>query len=256
MDEKTLLQRASELFVFQGRLIELASRGRAVFVGDTHGDLEASQTVVERYLDSETTLVFLGDYVDRGPHSLENMFFLLEQKLKYPEKIFLLQGNHEGWKYGAFSPADFWEGLDEERRARFAETLAQLPLAAVTPNGVVATHAGLPDVQALSEINHIEFGSAQWRAITWGDWQEVPGYYLGDRGSRPQYGEAYFREIMRRLEKKILIRGHQPHAPRYLFRARCLTIFTSSAYPVPRTVAVLSLSETISKADQLLIELL
>ncbi|MCS6936384.1 MAG: serine/threonine protein phosphatase [Candidatus Bipolaricaulota bacterium] len=255
MDERALLQQASELFRLQGQLIELPARGRAVFVGDTHGDWQASQIVVERYLDSETVLVFLGDYVDRGPHSLENILFLLEQKLKHPKNIFLLQGNHEGWKYAEFSPADFWQSLSQERRERFAETLAQLPLAASTPNGVLATHAALPDVQSLAEIRQIAPMSDHWRALTWGDWQEVPGYYLGDRGSRPQYGEAYFREIMRRFEKRVLIRGHQPHAPRYLFGARCVTIFTSSAYPLPRTVALLNLTDPIHKADQLSLEM-
>ncbi|MCS7198306.1 MAG: serine/threonine protein phosphatase [Candidatus Bipolaricaulota bacterium] len=256
MDERALLQGAFELFTSQGRLIELSSSGQVVFVGDTHGDYEASQLVVERYLDSETTLVFLGDYVDRGPQSLENILFLLEQKLKHPENIFLLQGNHEGWKFGEFSPADFWYELEEDRRRDFAEVLALLPFVVSTPNGVLAAHAGLPDVQTLSEINQIECGSAQWRAITWGDWQEVPGYYLGDWGSRPQYGEAYFREIMRRFDKKVLVRGHQPHAPRYLFGKRCLTLFTSSAYPVPRLVAILDLAESINKADQLILEMI
>jgi predicted MPP superfamily phosphohydrolase len=211
MDEQALLQRVSELFVAEGRLIELASCGRAVFAGDTHGDLEASQIVVERYLDSETTLVFLGDYVDRGPSSLENILFLLEQKLRHPKNIILLQGNHEGWKFGEFYPADFWEALDEDRRKNFAEVLAQLPWMVSAPNGVLAAHAGLPDVQTLREINEIEPGSERWRAITWGDWQEVSGYYLGDWGSRPQYGEAYFREIMRRLDKKNL--DSRPSAP-------------------------------------------
>jgi hypothetical protein len=256
MDELALLEAASQLCARQGRLIELASCGRAVFVGDTHGDLEASQIVVNRYLTPETTLVFLGDYVDRGPHSLENVLFLLEQKLQHPDNIVLLQGNHEGWKFGGFYPADFWEELDEDRRKIFAEVLALLPWMVSASNGVLAAHAGLPDVQTLREINEIEPGSERWRAITWGDWQEVSGYYLGDWGSRPQYGEAYFREIMRRLEKKILIRGHQPHAPRYLFGKRCLTLFTSSAYAVPRMVALVDLAEPIQKADQLTLEMI
>lgn len=256
MNEQELLEAVSQVCTRQGRLIELAASGRAVFVGDTHGDCEASQTVIARYLDAETTLVFLGDYVDRGPQSLENILFLLEQKLKHPDTLFLLQGNHEGWKFGEFSPADFWESLSEDRRKRFAETLALFPLVVSTSNGILATHAGLPDVQTLREINEIEPGAEQWRAITWGDWQEVSGYYLGDWGSRPQYGEAYFREIMRRLDKKILIRGHQPHAPRYLFGKRCLTLFTSSAYPVPRTVAIVDLAQPIEKADQLTLEMI
>lgn len=256
MSERELLHASAQLFARQGRLIELSSGGRAVFVGDTHGDYEASQIVVERYLDSETVLVFLGDYVDRGPQPLENILFLLDQKLKHPDNIFLLQGNHEGWKFGEFSPADFWYALDEERRRSFAETLALLPLVVSTPNGVLASHAGLPNVQTLGEINRIEPGDENWRAITWGDWQEVPGYYLGDWGSRPQYGEAYFREVMRRLDRKILVRGHQPHAPRYLFGKRCLTLFTSSAYPVPRTVAILDMTQPIEKADQLTLEMI
>jgi hypothetical protein len=256
MNEQELLERTLQLCGHEGRLIKLASCGRAVFVGDTHGDLEASQIVVNRYLTPETTLVFLGDYVDRGPHSLENVLFLLEQKLQHPDNIVLLQGNHEGWKFGGFYPADFWEELDEDRRKIFAEVLALLPWMVSTPNGVLAAHAGLPDVQTLREINEIEPGSERWRAITWGDWQEVSGYYLGDWGSRPQYGEAYFREIMRRLEKKILIRGHQPQAPRYLFDKRCLTLFTSSAYAVPRMVAIVDLAEPIQKADQLTLEMI
>jgi len=45
----------------QGRLIRLPEDRPVVFVGDTHGDLDATQRVLSRHSPSEETIVFLGD---------------------------------------------------------------------------------------------------------------------------------------------------------------------------------------------------
>jgi len=221
----------------EGNLLEPENPGRLVFVGDTHGDLEATRTVFERYFDHRTSLVFLGDYVDRGERSEDNVNYLLRKKVDHPDRVLLLQGNHEGLKYRKFGPVNFWNSLTPGEREKYLNLLAKLPLA-LSWNGLIATHGGLPDVSSLDEIDEIKGGEANWEKITWGDFNEVDGFVLGGGFGRPQLGKDYFDQAMSALEKDLLIRSHQPNVPTYLFEKRCITIFTSAAYGTNRRVAV------------------
>lgn len=251
--EKGLLRRAAELFRSEGRLIRLPPDRTAVFVGDTHGDSEASELVLSRFLRPDHVIVFLGDYVDRGPDSAGNLELLLRAKLECPGGVHLLMGNHEAWPLEPFTPADFWRRLSGEELREFGDLLAALPFAAHHPAGVLALHGALPDVERVEEIAGIELGSADWRKITWGDWVDAPGYVV-DPGAfgRPTFGKDYFEEIMGRLGLRVLVRSHQPFAPLYLFGDRCLTIFTSSAYGgTERTVAVLRPGRAVRSARDL-----
>jgi hypothetical protein len=255
---KDLLNEAEKKFALEPKLIRLVS-GKVVFVGDTHGDLEATERIIRRYLKPRNKLVFLGDYVDRGPASLENINLLLEQKIKHPDSLHLLMGNHEGYAVGSFHPADFWEALDAELRQRYSVVLSKLPLAVSAPNGIIALHGALPDVSRLEDIDRITPGSAEWHQITWGDWQERAGKSLGidPYTGRPQFGRGRFNEIMSRLGKNVLIRSHQPDAPPTMYGRRCLTIFTSSAYRhyvSKRTIALVDLKKPVKSADDVKIE--
>ncbi len=78
MVKETLFRKVEEILGKETRLIHLPPRGRVVFVGDTHGDLDATREVVRRYLKEPYRIVFLGDYVDRGNQSEENIHFLLD----------------------------------------------------------------------------------------------------------------------------------------------------------------------------------
>lgn len=253
-----LLDRAEERFEKEAKLIWLES-GKVIFVGDTHGDLEATEKVVERYLKPGNRLVFLGDYVDRGPSSLENINFLLQQKLEHPDSLFLLMGNHEGYEVVGFSPADFWESLDTDLRQRYAEVLTKLPLVVSTSNGIIALHGVLPDVSILEDIDGIELGGNEWYQITWGDWQQTGGRFLGNDPytGRPQFGQGWFEEAMSRFGKNVLIRSHQPSAPQIMYSGGCLTIFTSSAYrayATERIIALVDLEREVNTAEDITIE--
>lgn len=224
------------------RLVRLPRRGKAVFVGDTHGDLQASRVVVKTYLPKNYTVVFLGDYVDRGPQSRENLDYLLALRETH-ENLVLLAGNHEMYPIESFRPAEFWEGLSPSGREEYGTALASLPLAA-EGKGFLALHGVPPDVASLKAFEGIETGSPQWFRMMWGDFREKEGEDLGPFLGRPRFGSGYFFRVMKTLRKHLLIRSHDPRAPEWMFGGRCLTIFTSSAYGRDRRIAVVNLSGT------------
>lgn len=68
----------------------------AYVIGDIHGCLAELAVLVESLpLDPNDTLVFLGDYIDRGQDSREVIEFLLRFRERAAAKMVFLRGNHE-----------------------------------------------------------------------------------------------------------------------------------------------------------------
>lgn len=64
-------------------------------VGDVHGQFYDLLEIFK--VGGElpyTSYLFLGDYVDRGAHSVEVITLLCLLKIKYPERVTMIRGNH------------------------------------------------------------------------------------------------------------------------------------------------------------------
>jgi serine/threonine protein phosphatase 1 len=70
--------------------------GKIFAIGDIHGSFDRLQDLMQIIpIDyTKDTLVFIGDYIDRGPGSVEVVGYLLELKRRLPGIVFL-KGNHE-----------------------------------------------------------------------------------------------------------------------------------------------------------------
>jgi serine/threonine protein phosphatase 1 len=83
--------------------------GRIFAVGDIHGCVDKLEALLDSIdIDfNDDLLLFVGDYIDRGPDSFAVVDRLVRLKKQYPERIITLRGNHEDMFL------DFLSGDDE-----------------------------------------------------------------------------------------------------------------------------------------------
>jgi len=106
--------------------------------------------------------LFLGDYVDRGSHSLETICLLMALKVKYPEQIHLLRGNHEDrWINNVFGFAEECSVRLEEDHTdpnsvfnKINDLFDYLPLAASIEDKILCLHGGIGST--LDKVSKIE----------------------------------------------------------------------------------------------------
>jgi len=66
-------------------------------IGDIHGDVDSLDRAIEisGVAENKSTVLFLGDFGDRGTGTLGVWATVAALKSAYPERVFLLRGNHE-----------------------------------------------------------------------------------------------------------------------------------------------------------------
>jgi serine/threonine protein phosphatase 1 len=79
-------------------------------IGDVHGCLDQLQCLVELCErdagEGQSKLIFLGDYIDRGPDSRGVIEFLMDLQKWSPDEIICLRGNHEDLLFAALDGED------------------------------------------------------------------------------------------------------------------------------------------------------
>jgi hypothetical protein len=163
--------------VYNGKLVQLPKKGKALVVTDLHGNLDDYNKYMgiwEKFRNKNNHFILTGDFVhamgrknDRSIDILENVKYNWENS----ENFHPLLGNHEWstiskisvYKGGVNQSMNF-ETLLKERFGdnwqskldEYQEFFKKIPIAVKTDNKVFISHGGPPrDIKNLDEIIHI-----------------------------------------------------------------------------------------------------
>jgi diadenosine tetraphosphatase ApaH/serine/threonine PP2A family protein phosphatase len=257
------------------RLVKLEPLGEALVIGDLHGDLESLINILQRSgftrkmtASKDTTLIFLGDYGDRGEYSAEVYYTILKLKLAFPEQVVLLRGNHEGPQDLMASPHD----LPTQFQARFKENwtaayskvrelFACLYNAVLVEERYLLVHGGLsPEINGIQDLANANMTHPEkefLEDLLWSDPNDMVQEVLySPRGAGKLFGKSVTEKVLRKLNVKILIRGHEPCEEGFKFNhgGKVLTLFSRRGAPyfnVYGAYLQLPLSEKFESARQL-----
>lgn len=237
---KWIIKEAQEIFKKESTLVEL--EGPIKVTGDFHGqyydmlrlfDIAGGAPPVSKFL-------LIGDFVDRGKQSIETMCLLLAYKIKHPDMIHLLRGNHEcnsiTRMYGFYDECKRRYTLSLWRD--FCSMFNYLPISAIIDERILCMHGGLsPDLNHLSQINDVPRpmdvpDQGLLCDLLWADPEDIHGWGENERGVSFIFGQDIVKKFCAKHEIDLVCRAHQVVEKGYEFFAErnLVTIFSAPNY--------------------------
>eukprot|EP00768_Dysnectes_brevis_P003974 gnl/Dysnectes_brevis/2813_a3431_1307.p1 GENE.gnl/Dysnectes_brevis/2813_a3431_1307~~gnl/Dysnectes_brevis/2813_a3431_1307.p1 ORF type:complete len:367 (-),score=81.24 gnl/Dysnectes_brevis/2813_a3431_1307:84-1184(-) len=213
-------------------------------VGDLHGQFfDFYYILLNNGFPPHSKYVFNGDFVDRGPYSLEIIIALAYLTIVCPDHVFLNRGNHEGElctsDYGFLAEISSKYQGDTTCLRVIYKWFASLPIASVVNRQTFIVHAGLPSTLGitLEEIDRIdrmqEPADTTLGGLLWADPQEDSGFIMTHvRPFAPSFGPDVTAAFLEANGLRWLIRSHEavPGGYHVTHHGKLVTVFSAPGY--------------------------
>ncbi|CCE61292.1 hypothetical protein TPHA_0A02100 [Tetrapisispora phaffii CBS 4417] len=255
----TLCLNAQELLINEANVSKVDTP--VTICGDIHGQLHDLLTLFDKSGGVENSrYIFLGDFVDRGFYSLESFLLLLCYKLRYPDRISLIRGNHETRQitkvYGFYD--EIMRKYGNSNVWRYCcEVFDYLSLGAVIDNKIFCVHGGLsPDINTIDEIRDIDRKQevpheGAMCDLLWSDPDEVMTWSLSPRGAGFLFGKNEVDNFLYKNDIELITRAHQLVMEGYkeMFDGGLVTVWSAPnyCYRCGNVAAVLRIEDDLSR---------
>ena len=259
-DLKLLCEKAKEIFIEESNVQNVSAP--VIICGDIHGQIYDLLELFKKGGDMPNSrYIFMGDYVDRGYNGVEVLELLLALKIKYPEHITLLRGNHESrqicFAYGFYEEitrkygnANAWE--------YFTDLFDYLPLAALVEGQIFCVHGGLsPYISTVDQIRLINRKMEIPREgvfcdLMWSDPDDIETWIISCRGAGWIYGWKVVDEFTHINGLELICRAHQlvMEGFKYWFEKKNLCTVWSApnyCYRCGNKASILKISSDLSR---------
>jgi len=217
-------------------------RSPVTVVGDIHGQWN---DLVEMFSIGgpvpTTNYAFLGDYVDRGYYSIETVSLIMCLKVRYPDRIHILRGNHESRQitqvYGFYDQCLKHYGTPNVWKY-FTDLFDFLPLSFLIDAKVFGVHGGLSPV--LDSLDHIRTLDRLHEVphegpicdLIWSDPDDRVGWGISPRGAGYTFGEDITARWNHANGLNLTVRAHQlvMEGYNYTHNQQLLTLFSAPNY--------------------------